>query len=64
MDNNQLVFADDALESSHPIKVTVGHPDEINEIFDNISYEKGASLIKMIVGFMGEDKFYEGKRKS
>ena len=30
----------DALETSHPIKVVVSHPDEINEIFDTISYAK------------------------
>ena len=40
----QNVFALDALESSHPVSVEVGHPEEINEIFDRISYEKGAIL--------------------
>jgi len=29
------------LESSHPISIEVGHPDEISEIFDKISYGKG-----------------------
>ena len=33
-------FQLDGLESSHPIKVPVSHPDEINEIFDSISYNK------------------------
>jgi len=37
----QNVFGLDALESSHPISIEVGHPDEINEIFDRISYGKG-----------------------
>lgn len=37
----QNVFALDALESSHQISIEVGHPDEINEIFDRISYGKG-----------------------
>jgi aminopeptidase N len=37
----QNVFALDALESSHPISIVVGHPDEISEIFDKISYGKG-----------------------
>ena len=37
----QNVMTTDALESSHPISIKVHHPDEINEIFDRISYEKG-----------------------
>lgn len=37
----QDVFSLDALESSHQISVEVEHPDEISEIFDRISYEKG-----------------------
>jgi len=28
----------DSMKSSHPIEVEVNHPDEISEIFDNISY--------------------------
>ena len=30
----QSVMKIDALESSHPISIPVGHPDEISEIFD------------------------------
>ena len=33
-------FSLDALVTSHPILVPVNHPDEINEIFDSISYKK------------------------
>lgn len=39
----QNVFGLDALESSHQISVKVEHPDEISEIFDRISYEKGGN---------------------
>ena len=31
----------DSLESSHPIEVQIHHPCEVNEIFDDISYNKG-----------------------
>lgn len=41
--------------SSHPIEVPVGHPDEVEEIFDAISYEKGASVIRMLFDYLGED---------
>lgn len=34
-------FALDALATSHQISIEVGHPDEINDIFDRISYTKG-----------------------
>ncbi|KAH3881111.1 hypothetical protein DPMN_005033 [Dreissena polymorpha] len=42
------VFDIDALVTSHPIYVPVFNPDEINEIFDTISYSKGGSVIRMM----------------
>ncbi|RHZ22125.1 hypothetical protein DYB26_013604 [Aphanomyces astaci] len=50
----------DAMESSHPIEVVVHHPDEVDQIFDVISYAKGASVIRMLANFIGIDKFYVG----
>jgi len=50
----------DALESSHPIEVDVSIPDEVNEIFDAISYSKGASVIRMLANFLGEEAFRRG----
>ncbi|KAG0728778.1 Endoplasmic reticulum aminopeptidase 1 [Chionoecetes opilio] len=54
------VFRLDCLESSHPISIPVGHPDEIKEIFDTISYSKGASIIRMIKFFLTEATFRRG----
>ena len=45
----------DALKSSHPIEVEVGHPSEVDEIFDAISYNKGASVIRMLYNWIGKD---------
>lgn len=56
----QNVFGPDALESSHPISVAVHNPDEINEIFDRISYAKGASIIRMMDHFLTTDVFKRG----
>ncbi|XP_015519764.2 aminopeptidase N [Neodiprion lecontei] len=56
----QNVFALDALASSHPISVEVGHPDEISEIFDRISYGKGASIIRMMDHFITTNVFKRG----
>jgi len=56
----QDVFRVDALQSSHPISIPVGHPDEIQEIFDRISYGKGASIIRMMDNFLTTDTFRQG----
>jgi len=50
----------DALNSSHPIEVDVGHPSEVDEIFDNISYNKGASVIRMLYNWIGDEAFKAG----
>ncbi|XP_070567834.1 aminopeptidase N-like [Ptychodera flava] len=53
----------DALLSSHPISVPVNQVDEINSIFDAISYNKGASVIRMLRYFLGESTFRNGLKK-
>ncbi len=52
----------DAMDSSHPIEVEVGHPDEVDEIFDNISYNKGASVIRMLYDYLGASDFRKGMK--
>ena len=46
----QPVMMLDASHFSHPIIQPVGHPDEINEIFDSISYSKVSE--KIFVGYL------------
>ncbi|XP_069607811.1 puromycin-sensitive aminopeptidase [Ranitomeya imitator] len=50
----------DALDNSHPIEVDVGHPSEVDEIFDAISYSKGASVIRMLHDYIGDEDFRKG----
>jgi puromycin-sensitive aminopeptidase len=52
----------DSMKSSHPVEVEVHHPDEINEIFDAISYAKGASIIRMCASYIGFETFLEGMK--
>ena len=52
----------DSLEHSHPIEVNVHHPNEISEIFDAVSYSKGASVIRMLADYLGEKDFRDGLR--
>lgn len=50
----------DALRASHPIEVPVQRADEINQIFDAISYLKGSLVLKMLAKWLGEDVFVQG----
>lgn len=50
----------DALDNTHPIVVEVHHPREIDTIFDAISYQKGASVIRMLHAYLGEADFKKG----
>jgi tricorn protease interacting factor F2/3 len=52
----------DCLKNTHPIQVPVKTPDEIEQIFDAISYGKGAHVLQMIEAYVGEDAFREGVR--
>ena len=47
----------DSLASSHPIQVTIANPDEIDQVFDALSYSKGASMIRMVEALVGADVF-------
>lgn len=59
----QNVFRMDGLSSSHQISIPVNNPDEISEIFDHISYAKGASIIRMMSHFLTEQVFKTGLRR-
>ncbi|MDB5238099.1 MAG: hypothetical protein JWM46_369 [Candidatus Kaiserbacteria bacterium] len=52
----------DGLKHTHPIEVEVHHPAEITEVFDAVSYSKGASIIRMLAEYLGEKDFRDGLR--
>ncbi|XP_045668966.1 aminopeptidase N [Ursus americanus] len=57
------VMAIDALVSSHPLSSPadeVNTPAQISEVFDSISYSKGASVLRMLSSFLTEDLFKKG----
>ena len=53
----------DSLSSTHPIDVEVKAPEEISQIFDEISYGKGASVLRMMEAWIGKDSFRRGVSK-
>nr|XP_020506937.1 aminopeptidase N-like [Labrus bergylta] len=57
------VFAIDALASSHPLsskEEDIQKPEQISELFDAISYSKGASVLRMLSDFLTETVFTKG----
>ena len=50
----------DALKSSHPIDVPIRHAEEVEQVFDAISYCKGASVVRMIKAVLGMKHFQAG----
>ena len=59
----ESAFGTDALASTHPVVEPADTIDQINRIGDAITYEKGASVIRMIEGYAGADDFRAGIRK-
>jgi puromycin-sensitive aminopeptidase len=52
----------DAMVSAHPIRSDVNNATEAGESFDAITYEKGGAVLRMLEGFLGEDRFRDGIR--
>uniref|UniRef100_A0A915EXG6 Aminopeptidase n=1 Tax=Echinococcus canadensis TaxID=519352 RepID=A0A915EXG6_9CEST len=50
----------DELKSSHPIEVEVNSAQEVEEIFDAVSYQKGSCVIRMLHDYMGPCFFQAG----
>ena len=50
----------DALNSTHPIVVPVDRPALIDEIFDEITYCKAPSVIRMLYTYIGDQDFKKG----
>lgn len=52
----------DALANTHPIYADVANAAQATENFDAITYEKGASVVRMLESYLGEAKFRKGVR--
>ena len=61
LDHNRAMGLD-SLENTHPIQVKITDVEKIGEIFDEVSYSKGASVIQMLAVYLGEKDFRDGLR--
>ncbi len=50
----------DSLNTTHPIECVVNRPEDADELFDLISYEKGCSILYQIQQFIGPEIFRQG----
>ena len=53
-------LAADSLHASRAIEYPVGRPEEADNMFDAITYDKGGSVLRMIERYLGEDTFRRG----
>ena len=59
-DTIATAFSADSIKSTHPISVHISTPEDIESIFDEISYEKGGTVLHMLENFAGQETFRKG----
>jgi aminopeptidase N len=59
----QAAYDADQRITSHPVCAEVARPADAFSSFDEISYHKGASVLRQLVGSIGEDAFLRGLRR-
>jgi len=60
VEETQVAVSTDALRTTRPIRTSVETPDEINEVFDGIAYQKTASVLRTIENYVGPELFRKG----
>jgi puromycin-sensitive aminopeptidase len=50
----------DGLESTRPVEFPVGRPEEAEAMFDVLTYQKGAAVLRMLEQYLGPEPFRQG----
>jgi aminopeptidase N len=53
-------YRQDQLPSTHPIVATINDLEDVQVNFDGITYAKGASVLKQLVAWVGQEPFIKG----
>jgi puromycin-sensitive aminopeptidase len=61
--SRSAAFAVDGLHATRPIEFPVNAPREADAMFDVLTYEKGASVLRMLEQYLGPEIFREGVRE-
>ncbi|HZP53748.1 ERAP1-like C-terminal domain-containing protein, partial [Actinocrinis sp.] len=56
-------YRQDQQPTTHPIVATINDLEDAKLNFDGITYAKGASVLKQLVAYVGEEAFLEGARR-
>jgi aminopeptidase N len=56
-------YVQDQLPTTHPIVADIPDLEAAKLNFDGITYAKGASVLKQLVAFVGEDAFFRGAQR-
>ncbi|MDQ4500998.1 aminopeptidase N [Sinomonas sp. ASV322] len=56
-------YVQDQLPTTHPIVADVPDLEAAEQNFDGITYAKGASVLRQLVAFVGEEAFFEAARE-
>jgi puromycin-sensitive aminopeptidase len=57
-----MAMATDALHSTRPVEYPVGPPEEAQGMFDVLTYQKGAGVLRMLERYLGAEPFRAGIR--
>jgi aminopeptidase N len=61
-DGKEGAYSLDATASTHPVVQPAETMDQVNEIGDAITYDKGAAVIRMLEAYVGPDAWQKGVR--
>ncbi|MCS4484342.1 aminopeptidase N [Gleimia sp. 6138-11-ORH1] len=59
----EWAYLQDQLPTTHPIAAEIPDVEAAIQNFDGITYAKGASVLKQLVAYLGEEIFFAGARK-
>ncbi|KAF5250995.1 hypothetical protein FANTH_3859 [Fusarium anthophilum] len=56
----QKALSLDSLTSSHAVELFISDPTDAKQIYDEISYQKGSCILRMVLNSLGDTKFFDG----
>jgi aminopeptidase N len=61
--SKEWALGEDARRTTHAVQTAVETDVRASDVFDSISYAKGAAVLRMVEAYLGEDTFRAGMRR-